>query len=48
MENKPIRIGVSACLLGQKVRFDGGHKHNRYLTDVLADYFRIGRGVPRS
>ncbi len=25
MEDK-IRIGVSACLLGQQVRFDGGHK----------------------
>ena len=29
--NEPIRIGISACLLGQKVRFDGGHKHDRSL-----------------
>jgi uncharacterized protein YbbK (DUF523 family) len=27
-----IKIGVSTCLLGEKVRFDGGHKHNRYIT----------------
>lgn len=51
-----IPIGVSQCLLGDPVRFDGGHKRNRYLTDVLAQYveFRpvcpelaIGLGVPR-
>lgn len=29
---EPIRIGVSACLLGEKVRYDGGHKHDRYLN----------------
>jgi uncharacterized protein YbgA (DUF1722 family)/uncharacterized protein YbbK (DUF523 family) len=37
MEDK-IRIGISACLLGQHVRFDGGHKHDRYLTDTLGEY----------
>lgn len=37
MEEK-IRIGVSACLLGQPVRFDGGHKHDRYLTNTLGEY----------
>ena len=43
LENKgqqePIRIGISSCLLGQKVRFDGGHKRDRYLTDTLGQYF---------
>jgi len=52
----PIRIGISACLLGQKVRFDAGHKHDRYITDVLGPFFRfipvcpelgVGMGVPR-
>ncbi len=38
MEQK-IRVGVSACLLGKPVRYDGGHKHDRYITDVLAVYF---------
>ncbi len=51
-----IKIGISTCLLGQKVRFDGGHKHDRYITDILGDFFRfvpvcpeleIGMGVPR-
>lgn len=53
----PIRIGVSACLLGEQVRFDGGHKRNDYLTDSLARYFEfvpfcpevsIGLGIPRA
>jgi uncharacterized protein YbgA (DUF1722 family)/uncharacterized protein YbbK (DUF523 family) len=36
-----ITIGISACLLGQKVRYDGGHKHDRYITDILGEYFRF-------
>ena len=36
--DEKIRIGVSACLLGQQVRFDGGHKHDRYLTGTLGEY----------
>ncbi len=40
MENK-IRVGVSSCLLGNPVRFDGGHKHDRYITDVLGNYFEF-------
>lgn len=51
-----IPVGVSACLLGDPVRFDGGHKHDRYLTEVLGQYLSfqpvcpevaIGLGVPR-
>jgi len=51
-----IRVGISACLLGRKVRYDGGHKHTRYITEVLGDHFRfvpvcpeleVGMGVPR-
>lgn len=51
-----ITIGISTCLLGQKVRFDGGHKHDRYITDILGEFFRFvpvcpeleaGMGVPR-
>ena len=34
-----IKIGVSKCLLGEKVRFDGGHKHDRYITGTLGQYF---------
>jgi uncharacterized protein YbgA (DUF1722 family)/uncharacterized protein YbbK (DUF523 family) len=52
----PIRVGVSACLLGGEVRFDGGHKRDRYLTDVLGENViwlpvcpevEVGMGIPR-
>jgi len=37
METK-IRLGVSACLLGENVRFDGGHKLDRFITDTLGQF----------
>lgn len=51
-----IRVGVSSCLLGLEVRFDGGHKHDtlltaglgRVLTFVpLCPEMSIGLGTPR-
>jgi uncharacterized protein YbbK (DUF523 family) len=33
-----IKIGVSTCLLGESVRYDGGHKLDRYLRDTLGQY----------
>jgi uncharacterized protein YbgA (DUF1722 family)/uncharacterized protein YbbK (DUF523 family) len=33
-----IRIGISACLLGEPVRYDGGHKLDRFLKDTLGSY----------
>ena len=30
-----IRIGISACLLGQEVRYNGGHKRDAFLTDTF-------------
>lgn len=53
--NKPI-VGVSSCLLGDNVRFNGGHKHNRLVTEVLSRLFDFhtfcpevaaGMGTPR-
>ncbi len=48
-----IKIGVSSCLLGEHVRYDGGHKHDRYITDTLGHYFsfvpvcpEVGCGLP--
>ena len=35
IEGPTIRLGVSTCLLGERVRFDGGHKLDRYLTGTL-------------
>lgn len=34
-----IKVGVSACLLGENVRYDGGHQHDRYITDTLGKFF---------
>lgn len=51
-----IRLGISSCLLGQRVRFDGNHKHDRFLSDTLGQFVEwvpvcpevaIGLGVPR-
>lgn len=53
--SKP-RVGISACLLGQEVRYDGGHKRDAFLTDSLGSYVEwvpvcpeveLGMGTPR-
>jgi len=53
---KIIKLGISRCLLGENVRFDGGHKLDRFLTDTLGQYVEYvsvcpevecGLGVPR-
>jgi uncharacterized protein YbgA (DUF1722 family)/uncharacterized protein YbbK (DUF523 family) len=36
---EPIKIGVSACLLGQEVRWNGGHARSPYITDTLGRFF---------
>ena len=36
-----IPVGVSSCLLGQKVRYDGGHKNNDYINKTLGQYFQF-------
>ena len=55
-EERPIRIGVSACLLGAEVRFDGGHKRNEFITETFGRFvefvpicpeLELGLGVPR-
>jgi len=33
-----LKIGISTCLLGENVRYDGGHKLDRYLRDLLGRY----------
>jgi uncharacterized protein YbgA (DUF1722 family)/uncharacterized protein YbbK (DUF523 family) len=40
-EMNNITIGVSSCLLGNKVRFDSGHKHDRYITGTLGTFFEF-------
>ncbi len=50
------RLGISQCLLGEQVRYDGGHKRDRFLTDVLGRFVEwipvcpeteAGLGIPR-
>jgi uncharacterized protein YbgA (DUF1722 family)/uncharacterized protein YbbK (DUF523 family) len=55
MEN-PIKIGVSSCLLGNNVRYNGGHALDRFITHTLGQYVQFvpvcpesecGLGIPR-
>lgn len=52
-----MRVGISACLLGDRVRYDGGHKHNPLLSEGLegqVQWFPLcpevgcGLGIPRT
>jgi uncharacterized protein YbgA (DUF1722 family)/uncharacterized protein YbbK (DUF523 family) len=54
--DEKIRLGISECLLGHQVRYDGGHKWDRFLTDTLGQYVEYvpvcpeeecGLGTPR-
>ncbi len=56
MKALPFRLGISRCLLGEAVRFDGGHKLDIFLTEVLGRYVEwvpvcpeveAGLGTPR-
>lgn len=55
-DSSVIRVGISSCLLGEQVRYDGGHKRDRYVTNTLSGYFQwvpvcpevdLGLGTPR-
>src|SRR2546428_7022533 len=52
----PLRLGISACLLGHEVRYDGGHKRDPLLVETLGRFVEwvpvcpeveLGLGVPR-
>ena len=56
VEPPRLRLGVSACLLGERVRWDGGHKRDAFVAEVLGAYvdwvavcpeMELGLGVPR-
>jgi uncharacterized protein YbgA (DUF1722 family)/uncharacterized protein YbbK (DUF523 family) len=51
-----IKLGISSCLLGEKVRYDGGHKWDRFITETLGKFVEFvpvcpevecGLGIPR-
>ena len=53
---EPLRLGVSACLLGTKVRYDGGHRLDPFIVNTLGNYVQFvpvcpevacGLGIPR-
>jgi uncharacterized protein YbbK (DUF523 family) len=53
---RPIKVGISACLLGDEVRYDGGHKRDTFLADTLGRFVEwvpvcpeveCGLGTPR-
>ena len=55
-DNTKPRLGISACLLGERVRYDGGHKHDCFLTETFGRFvewipvcpeLEVGMGVPR-
>ena len=55
-DQETIRVGISACLLGEEVRFDGGHKRDRFLTEEFGRFVQwvpvcpeveAGFGTPR-
>jgi len=50
---KSIKLGISPCLLGMNVRYDGGHKLDRFITNTLGQYVEyvpvcpeVGCGLP--
>jgi uncharacterized protein YbgA (DUF1722 family)/uncharacterized protein YbbK (DUF523 family) len=56
LPRRPIRIGISSCLLGEAVRFDGGHKRDPFLTETFGRFVEwvpvcpeveCGLGTPR-
>ena len=55
-QHRPVRVGISACLLGRPVRFDGGHKRHAFLNGMLGRFVEwvpvcpeeeSGLGTPR-
>jgi uncharacterized protein YbgA (DUF1722 family)/uncharacterized protein YbbK (DUF523 family) len=56
MSNIPVKVGISSCLLGQQVRYNGGHKLSALCVEGLSRYFQFvptcpeagaGLGIPR-
>ena len=55
-DDLPPRIGVSGCLLGRNIRYDGGHARDRYVSETLAGWIdlvsvcpevEVGMSIPR-
>lgn len=46
MEPKTLKVGISSCLLGDEVRFDGGHKRSAFCDDELSRHVEFVRFCP--
>jgi 2-thiouracil desulfurase len=46
MTPERIRLGISACLLGEPVRFDGGHKRDPFLAESLGPFVDLAPVCP--
>jgi len=53
MNSEKIQLGISSCLLGHKVRFDGSHQYDEFINQLLARFFafvpqcpEVGIGLP--
>jgi len=56
MDQRKLRLGISTCLLGEKVRYDGGHKQDKWITNTLGQFttfipicpeYECGMSIPR-
>ena len=56
INHEKIKLGISTCLLGENVRYDGGHKLDRFIKETLGQYVdyvavcpevECGLGIPR-
>ena len=56
LSQRAVRVGISSCLLGEAVRFDGGHKRDPFLTETFGRFVEwvpvcpeveCGLGTPR-
>ena len=48
MSEEKLKIGVSACLMGDEVRYNGGHCRQRYVTDTLSNYADFEKVCPEA
>jgi len=46
MNENNVNVGISACLLGENVRFDGGHSQSKYCLHTLSEFFKFRKFCP--
>ena len=46
MNEKNVKVGISSCLMGENVRFDGGHSQSKYCLHTLTEFFKFRKFCP--